>query len=280
MSAHSTKSPFRVHQMTKSPSNDFLAKIADRMKLVRQETERMREGILDHNRAKEGEARTFSSTDGYHLVYKLGGFRNVGFEDATIRRRAVDCSIFKDGRRIVAADFLEFRVTEEPTDFSFFDEMDERSSTLANIALAYLSGWDAYKLHYSGSLVVLNHLASDAPGERSIWLPMLNTFIDEKIMKDAFVMLVDPYPHDVVDVINKGHEDDAMQDFALRRHRAKMQFAEHNLGFTALGPDARASMWMYRLAPSHAHEIADPRNFRTDEIGDAMRLENPQRRRL
>lgn len=166
---------------------------------------------------------------------------------------------------------------DDPTDFSFFDEMDERSSELANIALAYLSGWDAYKLHDNGSLLLLNHLASDAPGSLSKWAPMLNTFIETRLMKDAFVMLVNPYPHDIVSVINQGHHDEAMENFARRRHLAKMHFAEQHLGFTPLGPEARASMWMYRLSPSHAHDIAKPRTFDIRDLDGSMRLDERQR---
>jgi len=265
--------------MTNSPNNEFLSKVADRIKLVRQETSRMREGILDQNVAEEGQARTFEARDGYHLVYKLGSFQNVGYANAGIKRRSIDCSIFADGRRIVAADFLEFRTVFEPTDYSFFAEMDEQSSELANIALAYLSGWDAYKLHDNGSLLMLDHLASDAPGSLSKWLPMLNNFIETKLMRDAFVMMVNPYPHDIVHVINQGHDDDAMQDFARRRHLAKMQFAEQHLGFTPLGPEARASMWMYRLSPAHSNDLADPRKFSTGDIDGSMRLDERHRRK-
>lgn len=260
--------------MTNINPQGFLAKVAARMKLIRHETTDLREGIFERNKAETETARLFEERNGFQLLYKFGGYKKLGYEAGNIRQRRIDCGIFREGKKIVAADFLEFKMLEYPTDHDFFWEMDEPSSEIANTAIAYLSGWDSYKIYENGNLILLNHLASSAPAARREWAPLLTDFIEKRLLGNAFVIITNPYPHDVVRVINGGYDDDAMQEFAARRHDAKLTFAEQLLGFERYSADARTRRWMFKLADRHKDDRPDFRNFEITDLNDAYRVEN------
>lgn len=247
----------------------FLSGVAERVGGIRRETQNIRDGIFKRNRASSEDSRLFAEENGLRLVYKIGAYSRVGEEYDGIKKRRIDCAIYDGDEKIVAADFIEIKTYGEETDYDFFWTLDEPNSHFANIALAYLSGWDASELHENdGTLTVLDHLASSSAAKRSEWTPLFNKFVDEKVLSNSMVMLVDPFPHDVVNVIDQGTVDEDMENRARKRHEAKFAFAEQYLGFTKFGPEARSNHWMYRLN-SKKYEF-EPRfmNFNTRDLKD------------
>jgi hypothetical protein len=262
-----------------SVTNAFLSNIGSRMSLVRAETARIRESIINANKAEPEGGRLFSTQDDMSLIYRYGAYRQPPETFNILKYRQIDCAIFLDDRKIAGANFLEVKAIDDLTDHDLFWELDKHSNDYAAIGTAFLSGWDAYNVSETGSFVVLDHLATTSDRHPAQWSKMLNEFIEQKLLKDAFVMLTNPYPHDVVNIINEGHRDDAMQDFARRRHEAKWNFAEKYLGFTKYSEDAYSSNWMYKMSDKCHGPQPEFRKFDICDLDDAMRIDNPRRRR-
>lgn len=260
-----------------SVTNAFLSNIGSRMSLVRAETARIREAIIDANKAGAEQGRLFSSQDDLSLVYRYGAYRQPPETFNILKFRQIDCAIMLGDRKIAAANFMEIKAIDDLTDHDLFWELDKESNRHAAIGTAFLSGWDAYNVSESGNFVVLDHLAATSDRPPAQWSKLLNEFVEQKLFKDAFVMLTNPYPHDVVNVINKGHHDEAMQDFARRRHEAKWNFAEKYLGFTRYSDEAYSSSWMYKMSSKCHGPQPEFRKFDISDLDGAMRHDNPKR---
>lgn len=261
------------------PTNAFLSNIGSRMTLVRAETARIREAIIDANKAEPERGRVFSTLDDMSLVYRYGAFRQPPETFNILKYRQIDCAVIVGDKKIAAANFLEVKAIDDLTDHDLFWELDKQSNEYAAIGTAFLSGWDAYNVSETGSFVVLDHLAATSDRPPAQWSKLLNEFVEQKLLNDAFVILTNPYPHDVVNVINKGHRDDAMQDFARRRHEAKWNFAEKYLGFTKYSDEAYSSNWMYKMSDKCLGPEPEFRKFDICDLDDAMRHDNPRRKK-
>lgn len=254
-------------------SSEFLAKVRDRIHLVRSAHESLRSGIMERNEVEGSRELAITSDDGkLRLVWNYQPF--YLHCDTAIHERRIDCAIFKDGQKVVAADFLEFKTTATYGNKAFFQHLDDEDADLGEIALAYLSGWDAEDLD-DGNLAVLEHVASTGAVSAREWTPLFQKFVNTHILKNAFVLIAKPFPHDVIHIINEGHEDDAMQAYARVRHDANIKFCKNHLGMDKFGDQARDPDWTYQMSKATKFEgcLLAP-EFRSFEIRD---LHKPMR---
>lgn len=252
-------------------SEDFLTKIRDRI-LVKEASESLKQRIMDANTIDGSQKQSIKSADGkLRLTWQYKPYRLI--DDTDIHQRQIECAIFRGQEKVVAADFLEFKVSGSYGNKAFFQHMDDEAQYLGEIALAYVSGWDAEDLD-DGNLAVLDNLAASGAVPSREWTPLLQKFIETHVLKTSFVMIAKPFPHDAVEVINAGRDTDEMQALARNRHDARIKFSER-IGMTKYEDEARTSEWTYRMsdAPKFDGLILHP-EFRNFEIRD---LHKPMR---
>lgn len=244
--------------------------LSNRIKIAK-ETNRLREGIFSRNLVSETQARPITSLNGdLSLHWKYGSFSNLDYETNNLQKRRIDCAVFENGQKILAADFLEFKSVSPQRDDNFFWDMDATGHHTCEIGMAYLSGWDSSELDNDVNFAVFEHLTT-TPGSLKKCAPLLNKFIDDHVLKTAFVVITNPHPHDVANALN-GDEDakEDLQKLSFRRHMAKFRYWEDQMGFIKFGDEAKMNNWMYRLDPALGVE-PEFHNFEISEIGGSIR---------
>jgi hypothetical protein len=194
--------------------------LSNRIKIAK-ETNRLREGIFSSNLASETQTKPITSLNGtLSLHWKYGSFTNLDYETKKLQKRRIDCAVFQNGQKILAADFLEFKSVSPQRDDNFFWDMDAPGNHTCEIGMAYLSGWDSSELDNNVNFAVFEHLSS-TPGSLKKCAPLLNKFIDDHILKTAFVVITNPFPHDVVNALkgDEGAKED-LQKLSFRQNSA------------------------------------------------------------
>lgn len=257
----------------------IVEEVKSRIPAVRLETERLRSGILEMAHEVPASGPRIQSADGKHtLHWKYSQFRKFRpYDDleyeTSFERRRIRCAVFNAGNdKVAAVDFKEYKLTEDTSDDDLYWTFDDCADHLGALATAFLSGWESGLLDY-GNFAHLDHIAAKKGVGASVWGPLVSQFIDQVLFKSSFVVLADPYPHDVVCILNRTIDErlesaanpedphlckePAMEAFARRRHEAKWKFFSHHLGLTRYPEEAAAGSWMYKRRRDK-RDIFDP----------------------
>lgn len=245
----------------------------DILEKIKSDREKRRKLILDIGERKAPLMKPVTKNGSYLLTASFGGYKKPEGTYGIMRNRKIDFAIEEGGRRVVSGRFREFRATEPVDNQDLFDDMDAACDGYAAIAMAFISGWDAIEISDYGNIAVLELIASDNTRPAREWMPLLDRFVSERVLKHSFVLLANPYPHDVVAVINSGHRLQEMQTFAAARHEAKFRYFERHLGLERLGDEAQMGHWTYRLRDGQSPP-AIPMRFDWTNLMPHMRIDD------
>lgn len=189
------------------------------------------------------------------IRFKRSRWEYVCYDQREVRTRQVEGLILVGGAHVGSFAIVELDIPLLTGRWSFFDQMDSRSSADYQLAETLLAHWiDPAEVSDVGNIVELRRLWMAQTAALKPWLRKALELVLQDIFGDRSLLILKAFPLE--------YEGSVSADNKIRflaRQRAMMRFYSTTIGVQPLPGESGGAGWMYAIPEGMRNYVDEPR---------------------